>query len=144
MPGNFLDMKLPTSHFDKIFIYSVLHYLGNKIEVLNFIERALAILKPGGRMLLGDITNVSKKGRFVSSKTGQHVAKDWAELTKNAGIGAFEGLRPDIESVTFDDALVLDLLGIIRSKGMEAFLLPQPIDLPFGGSREDILVVAHD
>jgi hypothetical protein len=45
--------------------------------------------------------------------------------------------------ITFDDALVLDVMAFIRRKGFEAFLLPQPIDLPFGGSREDILVVAH-
>ena len=45
--------------------------------------------------------------------------------------------RPD------DDVLVLEIVAFIRGKGFEAFLLPQPIDLPFGGSREDILVEAH-
>lgn len=144
IPGNFLEINLPATHFDKIFIYSVLHYLSDRDEVLNFIERALSILKPGGRMLLGDIPNVSKKSRFVNSKSGQEMAKNWAEQMKDAGGShPLEKMESDSQLITFDDALVLEIVAFIRGKGFEAFLLPQPIDLPFGGSREDILVVAH-
>jgi cyclopropane fatty-acyl-phospholipid synthase-like methyltransferase len=145
IPGNFLDMNLPATHFDKILIYSVLHYLSNRDEAINFIERALSILRPGGRMLLGDVPNISKKSRFVNSKTGQKVAKNWVEQMKEAGgYHPLEKIESDSQLITFDDALVLDLMAFIRGKGFETFLLPQPIDLPFGGTREDILVVAHD
>lgn len=142
--GNFLEMELPATRFDKILIYSVLHCLSNREEVLNFIERALSLLESGGRMLLGDVPNVSKKSRFGDSQTGQEMAKKWAEQIKDAGSSTRpEKFKPDRDMVTFDDALVLDLLAFIRGKGFEAFLLPQPLNLPFGGSREDILVVAH-
>lgn len=144
MFGNFLDMNLPATPFDKILIYSVLHCMSNRDEVLNFIERALSILKPGGRMLLGDVPNVSKKSRFGNSKSGQETAKNWAEQMKEAGGShPLEKMESDSQLITFDDALVFDLMAFIRGKGFETFILPQPIDLPFGGSREDILVVAH-
>lgn len=53
-------------------------------------------------------------------------------------------MESDSQLITFDDALALDLMAFIRGKGFEAFLLPQSIDLPFGATREDILVVAYD
>ncbi len=144
IPGNFLEMNLPTSHFDKILIYGVLQYLSNRDEVLDFIGRALSILKPGGRMLLGDLPNISKKSRFVNSESGREIAKNWAEQIKDAGgKHPLEKMESDSQLITFDDALVLDLIAFIRGKGFESFLLPQPLGLPFGGSREDILVVAH-
>lgn len=141
MSGNFLEMNLPAAHFDKILIYSVLMCLSSRDEVLNFIERALSLLQPGGRMLLGDLPNVSKKSRFVNSTSGQVIAKNWAELIKD--VRAPMEIAKDNNLVTFNDSLILDLMAFIRDKGFESFLLPQPLDLPFGGSREDILVVAH-
>jgi cyclopropane fatty-acyl-phospholipid synthase-like methyltransferase len=143
MPGNFLDMDLPASQFDKILIYSVLHYLSDKAEILRFVERALPILKPGGLMLLGDIPNTSKKIRFGNSISGQMIAKKWAEQIMVADGTLPEKITQDHKLVIFDDALVLDVVAFIREKGFDAYLLPQPLDLPFGGSREDILVVAH-
>lgn len=143
--GNFLEMNLSATYFDKILIYGVLHCMSNKEEVLNFVERALSILKAGGRMLLGDLPNISKKKRFINSKTGQCVATNYAELLEGqTGRNISTDVRfPDSGLVIFDDAFILDLMAFIRGKGFEAFLVPEPLDLPFGGSREDILVVAH-
>lgn len=95
-------------------------------------------------MLLGDLPNISKKSRFVNSESGREIAKNWAEQIKDAGgKHPLEKMESDSQLITFDDALVLDLIAFIRGKGFESFLLPQPLGLPFGGSREDILVVAH-
>ena len=141
--GNFLDMNLPNESFNKILIYSVLQYLSNQSEVLNFVERALSILNPGGRMLLGDLPNSSKKSRFINSKTGQDVSIIWNKMTKYAERIPNEKMQDDTDLVTFDDSLVFELMAFIRDKGFEAFLLSQPLELPFGGTREDILIVAH-
>lgn len=144
MSGNCPDMNLPATHFDKILIYSVLHYMSNRDEVLNFIERTLYIFKPDGRMLLGDVPNISKKFCFGNSKSGQEMAKNWAEQMKGAGSShLLKKMESDSQLITFDNALVLGLMAFIRGKGFEAFLLLQPIDLLFGGSREDILVVTY-
>lgn len=143
--GDFLDMDLPVSQFDKILINSVLHCLSNKSEVLAFIERGLSILRPGGRMLIGDIPNISKKARFLASKRGEQVLSEWSELVQNSPIThPLESMTHDDQIVVFDDDFVLEILAFIRKQGFEAFLLPQPLSLPFGGSREDVLVLAHD
>jgi len=138
-PGDFLEMALPETTFDKIIIYSVMHCLSNREEVFRFISRALSLLKPGGRLLIGDLPNTSKKCRFMKSTAGKQIAKQWADLVKDVGVM----VNPDNEVISFDDTVVLDLMAYIRNKGFDSFLLPQPIDLPFGGSREDILVVAY-
>lgn len=143
MPGNFLEMTVPAAHFDKILIYSVLHCLSDWDEVVCFVERALSLLKPGGRMVLGDLPNVSKKNRFANTKCGQIVSANWAEQIKGGRGRPAEKMKVDTHLVTFDDASVLDLLAFIRSQGFESFLLPQPTELPFGCTREDILVIAH-
>lgn len=143
MPGNFLDMKMSTIHFNKVLVYSVLQYLTDREEVFLFVERALTFLKPGGRMLLGDIPNISKKKRFLNSSLGRLTLKMWDEQSRVADAGILS-VNPDRELVVFDDALVFDLMAFIRGKSFEAYLLPQPVDLPFGGSREDILIVAYD
>jgi len=141
-PGDFLEMDLPETAFDKILVYSVMHYISNREEVFAFISRALSLLKPGGRMLIGDLPNTSKKSRFMKSTYGQQIAKQWAELVNNAGDEDVM-VNVDNEVISFDDTVVLDLMAFIRNKGFDSFLLPQPLDLPFGGSREDILVVAY-
>jgi hypothetical protein len=41
----------------------------------------------------------------------------------------------------FDDKTVLELAGRFRSEGFHAYMLPQPADLPFGRTREDMLVI---
>ena len=46
---------------------------------------------------------------------------------------------PDASLPRFDDALVLRLVAVLRARGFSAYLLPQPPDLPFGNTREDIL-----
>lgn len=142
--GNFLEINLHTTAFDKILVYSVLQYLSSKKEALDFTDRALALLQPGGRLLLGDLPNRTKKSRFIISKTGQQTAKNWDELLKGSGSHPIEIKQVDSNMVTVDDSFLLDLMKHIRNKGFEAYLLPQPLDLPFGGSREDILVIAHN
>ncbi len=140
--GDFLEMSLPETSFDKIIIYSVLHCLSNIHEVLTFITRALSLLSPGGRMLIGDLPNTTKKSRFLRSTEGKKISAQWEALVREAETYEDVVLNIDTELITFDDAVVLDLIAFIRNKGFDSFLLPQSIDLPFGGSREDILVLA--
>jgi 2-polyprenyl-3-methyl-5-hydroxy-6-metoxy-1,4-benzoquinol methylase len=41
--------------FDRVIAYAVLHYVANEKEGRMFMERALAALRPGGRVLLGNL-----------------------------------------------------------------------------------------
>ena len=93
-------------------------------------------------MLIGDLPNTTKKSRFLRSTEGKKISAQWEALVREAETYEDVVLNIDTELITFDDAVVLDLIAFIRNKGFDSFLLPQSIDLPFGGSREDILVLA--
>lgn len=49
-------------------------------------------------------------------------------------------LDADAHVVVFDDEVILDLIRRFREVGFSAFVLPQDPALPFGNTREDILV----
>lgn len=141
--GNFLDIDLGDQVFDKILAYSVLHYLTSEEEVVRFIDKALSLCAPGGRLLLGDLTNRDHKARFANSTEGRKVRAEWEKQVANSTGHPFDALPSDNQLVAVDDNLILDILKRYRQRGHEAYLLPQPPELPFGGSREDILIVLH-
>ena len=127
--------------YSRILVYSVLHYLGED-EVKLFIDKAISLLHPGGKMLLGDIPNISKKQRFLSSKQGELFFEEWNN--KMMAIGDKDTLNvflpKDANVAEFDDSKLLLILKEIRNAGYNAYILPQPVDLPFGHTREDILI----
>jgi len=141
--GNFLDVDIERS-FDKILVYSVLHCLESEDYVLAVIDKCLSCLAPGGRLLLGDLPNVSLKERFLSSSQGKivadefevNLAKEHAEQKVKSG----KRLEKDDKLVAFDDDFILKILSHVRSIGYNGFLLPQSAELPFGCTREDILI----
>lgn len=141
--GNFLDLNLADQRFDKILVYSVLQYLSTAAEVIRFVDACLKLCAPGGRILLGDLTNRDRKRRFGDSAAGRQVRQEWDAQVAQSGGHAFDHLPSDDQLVTVDDALLLQIVAHARQQGYEAYLLPQPLDLPFGGSREDILITAH-
>ena len=55
---------------DVLLSYSVLHYVFAESNLWDFLDASLALLAPGGQMLVGDIPNVSKRRRFFSSDAG--------------------------------------------------------------------------
>ena len=147
IPGNFLDIDIK-NRFDKIIVYSVLQCLEEEKEVFDFIEKALLLLNPGGKLLLGDIPNVSKQKRFFSTEKGKRYQRKWnkkrMQLRGKTKVESISDLLQDVEKdtkyVTLDDDLVLSVLDRVRKKGMDAYVLPHPDQLPFAGSREDILI----
>jgi len=139
---NFFDCQNDAlGSFDKILIYSVLHYLSED-ELILFVDKALSLLLPGGKMLLGDLPNVSRKERFLSSKEGKDFAAEWDKKMGQAGDknNRTSVRQEDRDTVVFNDATMLSLLGHIRKEGFHAYILPQPGSLPFGHTREDILI----
>lgn len=139
--GNFLSMTLrPLGQFSKILIYGVLHCLQSREEVLDFVDRAVSLLEPGGSILLGDIPNISAKARFLASEKGAKIQRGWSIRVSEEG-GMLPGSREEpIDTVIFDDSFICEILLKLRSDGYEAFLLPQGEELPFSHTREDVLV----
>lgn len=121
---------------DIVMTYSVLQYVFADGNVFKFVDEALKLLAPGGRLLIGDIPNISMRKRFFSSETG--VAHHQA-FTGSDAQPTVEFNR--IESDQIDDSVVLSIVGRARAAGFHGFVLPQSPDLPMANRREDILIV---
>lgn len=140
LSGNFLDVTIEKK-FDCVLIYSVLMYCSSFEEIKKIVIKGANALKTGGRMLVGDIVNQNKKERFEASSIGQRVNEEYR-------INVSQGTEEDIISHTgegdgyrLNDKMIMELICFIREEGYEVYLLPQDENLPFGYTREDILVI---
>jgi len=129
---------LGNQRFDSIILYGVIHYTTDPV---NFIYSLIEFLKPGGHLLIADIPNSDKKQRFMLTKHGIQIDKEYRN-----SFNANNNVMPIAESqspIEFNDVFVTNLLRLTRNKGCESFLLSQPPGLPFCFTRDDILVVKN-
>ncbi|OGC22600.1 hypothetical protein A3J90_06975 [candidate division WOR-1 bacterium RIFOXYC2_FULL_37_10] len=143
IPGNFLDVAIDDV-YSKILCYSVLHYLKNRDEVFEFINKSLRLLSPGGKALFGDIPNSSLKNRFINSNRGRKFLKEWQALVNSETSGNQGCFDKDDELVEFDDDFVAEIVRKYQKEGYSTYVLSQPENLPFGNTREDILIIKTD
>jgi ubiquinone/menaquinone biosynthesis C-methylase UbiE len=130
--------------FDCILIYSVLQCLPTLDDVKKFLDSAVELLPSGGRCLVGDMSNADKKRRFQNSSSGRAFEREWQRVAsaKSEEVAQIADAFRDLKSVgNFSDADIVDLTLRYRERGFHAYILPQPSDLPFGQTREDILIV---
>ena len=121
---------------DVILSYSVIQYVFVEASVFDFLDFSLALLAPGGRILLGDIPNASKRRRFFASDTGQAYHRAYTGSDKEIPV-YFNQIEPG----KIDDATVLALVQRARAAGFDAYVVPQGAALPMANRREDVLVV---
>jgi len=139
-PGQFPNVAELTDRyteaFDAILIYSVLQHVVLESNPVIFIDRGLELLKPEGRMLLGDLPNISKRNRFLLSQEGLKFHQNY--------YGADQIPQVDLEELApekIDDAMIFHLMTRYRARGYETYLLPQHPDLSMRNRREDLLIV---
>ncbi len=137
---DFLNLDiLELGYFSKIVVYSVLHCLHDNASLYTFIDKSLSLLAPGGQLIFGDIPNFDLKQRFMTSLEGERFAMQWSQMMASSEIK-----EPDFgevkSAIVFNDEKVIELVGYIRSKGFHAYVVPQNPDLPFGHTREDVVV----
>jgi 2-polyprenyl-3-methyl-5-hydroxy-6-metoxy-1,4-benzoquinol methylase len=118
--------------WDVILAYSVAQYVHVDSDLRAFVTRTAELLAEGGRALLGDIPNVSKRARFLQSSAGRNF------LAANPD-GPEAPAAPRAEPV-IDDDLLLELIHLVRDAGFDAYLVPQASDLPMANRREDLLI----
>jgi hypothetical protein len=123
------------SRVDVILCYSVLHYVFVEQPLFGFLDRSLQLLAEGGQCLLGDIPNGSKRKRFFHSAAG---VRHHQQFTASGEVPAVE--FNTLEPGKIDDAVVLGILGHCRAAGFDAYVVPQPPELPMANRREDVLV----
>jgi len=110
---------------DAIIAYSLLHYVFEHDNVWEFLDRALALLAPGGALLIDDVPNWSKRKRMLAAE-GQ-------------SFPLFEPRADEVWPGGLSDAVLFGLMGRAGESGFDPYLLPQPNDLPMAGWRVDLL-----
>lgn len=134
--------------FDRILVYSVLHYLPDAHTAWIFINECIAVLSPGGALMLGDIPNQDSRRRFLRSDFGKRVEAQW--IRHKSTLDSEHAFRDQIfdqvekNSPYLSDEFILALLANTRRQGLESYVMPQPPDLPFGYSREDVLILKRN
>lgn len=120
---------------DYIICYSTLQVAYNRSCIFRFIDSALSLLRTGGRMLIGDIPNVSKRKRFFSTPNGIKYHQEFTG-TKTLPDTDHHKLEPG----QIDDGLIFGILQRYRNYGFNTYLLPQGKSLPMYNRREDIII----
>ncbi len=140
LPGAFPNMsEFVNEHacsFDAILCYSVFQYIFVEMPVYKFLDAALSLLAPGGKMLIGDIPNISKRRRFFASEAGRQYHREFTGNTTEPEV-AFNRIEFD----KIDDAVILSIIARARAQGFDAFVVPQNARLPMENRREDVLIV---
>jgi hypothetical protein len=138
IPGRYPEVAGLEQHADTVDVilaYSVLQYAFAEGNVWSFLDRSLALLAPGGAMLLGDIPNTSMRKRFFASAAGLRCHQQFT------GSSELPDVRFNVlEAGQMDDSVVFGLLLRARTAGFHAFVVPQPNGLPMSNRREDILI----
>lgn len=130
--------------YSRILIYSVLHCLGSLEEVKSFIFTAIDCLEKGGRMLIGDLPNSDLKSRFLKSEAGKKFDFEWRASRKpmTETLSSFHKRMADTGMIgSFNDDFLLYIVKEIRFKGLHAYITSQKSEMPFGNTREDIVVI---
>ena len=140
IPGRFPDqcsagLERFTGEVNAIVCYSVLHYIYGETNLFDFADKSLLLLAHGGQMLVGDIPNVSKRRRFFSAPAGVRFHQEFTGKDELPTV-AFNTVEPG----KIDDAVLLGLLARVRNSGADAYLVPQPPELPMANRREDLLI----
>jgi hypothetical protein len=121
--------------YDAILVYSVAQYVFAEGNLWSFVDLAAGLLNPGGALLIGDLPNVSMRKRFLSSAAGREHHRRHVDPNGLPQVD-FNRLEPG----QIDDAVVFAILQRMRLAGFDAFVLPQPPELPQASRREDILI----
>jgi SAM-dependent methyltransferase len=142
LAGEFPDVSFEQT-FDRVLVYSVIHYLRDFDAAIEFVDRAVDETSKSGKLLVGDIPNSDRKRRFLNSEAGRAFDAEWKRRVE-AQYPAEETSPADFSRVdcigAFTDSQLLQLVGRYRDRGLNCYLLDQPSDLPFGHTREDILI----
>lgn len=118
-----------------ILCYSVLHYVYVDTNLFTFIDSTVDLLSDGGRALIGDIPNFSKRNRFFASPTGQAFHRRFMKTEAAPEVNFNE-----LHAGKIDDAVLFGIIQRAQASGCDAYLLPQGADLPMSNRRDDLLI----
>ena len=121
---------------DAVLCYSVFHYIFADGNPFDFLDSVIQLLASGGRALIADIPNISKRRRFFATETGRQYHKTFTGTDTEPDLRYNEPSRGKI-----DDAVLLGLMQRAQAAGADAYLVPQASDLPMSNRRDDLLIM---
>lgn len=138
--GYFPDMPEFIEEFnnsvDYILSYSVFHYIFEEGNIFSFLDNGCGLLKSGGKFLIGDIPNYTKRSRFFLSDKGIESHRQFVEdATALPELNTYK-----LDKKRIDDGVLFGIISRYRNFGFETYLLPQDEKLPMANRREDILI----
>jgi SAM-dependent methyltransferase len=133
-PGSPFLLEDMVGRCDVVVGYSVLQIAFVEASVHAFVDAALTLLAPGGRLLLGDLPNASMRRRFLHSDAGRSFHREYV-----GGEGEPPVAWPHLPLGELDDGILFGLMGRARDAGYHAWLVPQTAGLPMANRREDLL-----
>ena len=122
-------------HVDAIIVYSVFQYVFSDGNPWSFLDKALSLLSPQGKLLIGDIPNNSMRKRFFCSEAGTEAHKQFTGKDEPPSVKHF-----CLEEGVIDDAVMMGVVLRARLQGYNAYIMPQRKELPMANRREDILI----
>jgi hypothetical protein len=138
VPGRFPDtpdlLERLAGRCDAVLAYSVLQYAFAEGDAFAFVDAALSLLAPGGRLLVGDLPNASMRRRFLASEAGRAHHREYTGRDEDPPVR-----WPLLPAGEIDDAVALALLARARDAGYHGWVLPQAHGLPMANRREDLL-----
>jgi hypothetical protein len=117
-----------------VLAYSVLQYAFVDTSVFAFVDAALTLLAPGGRLLLGDLPNASMRRRFLASEAGRAHHRQYSGRDEDPPVR-----WPQLPLGELDDAATVALVARARDAGFHGWIVPQAAGLPMANRREDLL-----
>ena len=133
--------ELYNQKFDKICIYSVMQCTDDPEK---FIDKAVSLLNPQGKILIGDIPNINKKGRFLASKFGRKFDANYrglkiSEVEKYSDHIDYQS-RVKNQNILINDKFINHIIDKYRLLGLNVYITPQNASLPFAYTREDMIL----
>jgi hypothetical protein len=137
-PGRFPGSPSPIADAvgtcDAVIAYSVLQFEFANANVYSFVDAALTLLAPGGRLLLADLPNASMRRRFLHSDAGRAYHREYMGSDDEPPVE-----WPRLHAGELDDGVLYGLVARARDAGFHAWLMPQAAGLPMANRREDLL-----
>ena len=135
LEGEFQNLILKES-FDKILCYSVIQCVNNPKL---FYKKIFKLSKNKSKILIGDIPNINKKFRFISSEFGRKF--EAKRLKKKVVIKNFSKFLAETkQNKLVNDKFVNFIFNHSRKNLRNCFVIKQPKKLPFSYTREDIII----
>ena len=149
--GDWLDINHTAffrGGYSKVIIYSVLQCVKNLETAFLFVDKALEGLCENGIILIGDMPNRDKKRRFLQSEAGELFDKAFKKEQQSVKNVEEDFLWQNMkneqalqETLTFDDHVIEELVEHYHKLSCDVYILPQKTYLPFGHTREDMLII---